>query len=165
MADKQGVYTHEQRHYLKLDDHPHAIQRTPDAQQWELYHPTEPDAYRPALRSNGVGGWRQAHETPHDWDELKLIKRLGPDAANITQPKIEPILLLSGLDKTSLREIHQDMQRPPPLLSDTVRDFNLDQELADFNLERAEGSSVTPIHRRFNSICSRPCLNGRPTMY
>ncbi|MCF5653990.1 hypothetical protein GIV46_03050 [Pseudomonas poae] len=158
VADKQGVYTHEQRHYLKLDDHPHAIQRTPDAQQWELYHPTEPDAYRPALRSNGVGGWRQAHETPHDWDELKLIKRLGPDAANITQPKIEPILLLSGLDKTSLREIHQDMQRPPPLLSDTVRDFNLDQELADFNLERAEGSSVTPYSPQiqFHLLTSLP---------
>ncbi|KRP58365.1 dermonecrotic toxin domain-containing protein [Pseudomonas trivialis] len=158
VADKQGIYKDGQQHYLKLDDYAHAIQRTPDGQQWELSHPVEPQAYRPALLSNGVGGWRQAHETPHDWDELKLIKRLGPDAANITQPKVEPILLLSGLDKTGLREIHQDMQSPPPLLRDTVRDFNLDQELADFNLERAEGTSVTPCSPQiqFHLLTSLP---------
>ena len=143
VADSQGLYKHGQQHYLKLDDHPHAVRRSPDGQQWELSHPNVQDAYSPALLSNGVGGWRQAHEAPGDWDDLKLIKRLGPDAANITQPKVEPILLLSGADKAGLREVHQDMLRPPPLLRDTVKHFNLDQEINDFNLERAEGTSVT----------------------
>ncbi|MBP1127476.1 MULTISPECIES: dermonecrotic toxin domain-containing protein [Pseudomonas] len=158
VADKQGIYKDGQQHYLKLDDHAHAIQRAADGQQWELSHPTDPDAYQPALLSNGAGGWRHAHETPHDWDELKLIKRLGPDAATITLPKVEPILLLSGLDKTQLREVHQDMQRPPPLLLDTVRDFNLDQELTDFNLERAEGTAVTPCSPQiqFHLLTSLP---------
>lgn len=143
VADKQGLYQHEQQHYLKLDDHVHALKRAPDAKQWELAHPTDPHGYSPALLSNEVGGWRHVHETPQDWDNLKLIKRLGPDAANIKPPSVETILLLSGVDSTTLRQTQQDMVRPPPLLRDTVKHFNLDQEITDFNLDRAEGRTVT----------------------
>lgn len=142
-ADSQGVYKHGQQHYLKLDDHPHAVKRTPDGTQWELSHPTDPHAYCPPLLGNGVGGWRQTHESPAGWDDLKLIKRMGPDAANITAPKVQPILLLSGVDTATLRDTHQDMLRPPALLRDTVTHFNVEQEINDFNLERAEGVSVT----------------------
>ncbi|MCF4976818.1 hypothetical protein GIW56_00285 [Pseudomonas gessardii] len=142
-ANKQGLFRHEQQHYLKLDDHVHSVQRSPDGTQWELSHPNDPDAYRPPLLSNGVGGWRQAHESPRDWDDLKLIKRLGPQAANIRQPDVEPILLLSGVDHSSLRQAHQDMEPPAPLLRDTVKHFDLEQEINDFNLARAEGKSVT----------------------
>jgi len=143
VADKQGIYQYQQQSYLKLDDHPHAIQRSPDGTRWELSHPSDPHAYSPPLLNNEAGGWRHVHETPEDWDTLKLIKRLGPDAANITQPSVEPILLISGLDSTTLRQAHQEMVRPAPLLCDTVTHFNLDQEINDFNLSRAEGTSVT----------------------
>ena len=143
VADSQGVYKHGQQHYLKLDDHPHAFQRSPDGKQWELSHPSDKDAYCPPLLSNGTGSWRQAHEISEDWDDLKLIKRLGPDAATITEPQIEPILLLGGLDKAGLREVHQQMLRTPPLLRDTLKHFNLEHEINAFDLERAEGASVT----------------------
>lgn len=143
IADKQGLYQYAQRHYLKLDDQAHAVQRSPDGAQWELSHPSDPQAYLPPVLSNGAGGWRQLHETPWEWDNLKLIKRLGPDASNITQPSVEPILLLSGVDSATLRQAHQEMLRPPPLLRDTVKHFNLDQEISDFDLDRAEGASVT----------------------
>ncbi|MFL1476208.1 dermonecrotic toxin domain-containing protein [Pseudomonas grimontii] len=144
VANKQGLYQYEQRSYLKQDDHVHVVKRAPDGKQWELSHPTDPLAYAPPLLSNEVGGYRHLHETPKDWDDLKLIKRLGPDATNIKQPAVEPILLLSGVDKTALRQLHQEMVRPPPLLLDTVKHFNLEQEINDFNLARAEGTSVTP---------------------
>ncbi|MPR04639.1 hypothetical protein F0169_22740 [Pseudomonas sp. MAFF 212408] len=143
VADSQGLYKQGQQHYLKLDDHPHAVQRAPDGTQWELSHPSVQDAYCPPLLSNGVGSWRQTHEAPGDWDALKLIKRLGPDAATVTQTKVEPILLLGGVDRAGLREVHQHRLRPPPLLRDTLKHFNLEQEINDFNLERAEGTSVT----------------------
>lgn len=144
LADRQGLYKQGQQHYVKLDDHAHAVKRAPEGEQWELVHPTDSAAYRPSLLSNGVGGWRQTHEAPAQWDDLKLIKRLGPDAANITQPEVEPILLLSGLDKSDLRDLHQSMERPPPLLRDTLNHFNLEQEINAFDLERADGSSVSP---------------------
>lgn len=145
VADKQGLYSHEQQYYVKLDDHAYAARRSPIGSQWELSHPSDPHAYSPPLLTNGAGGWRHAHETPLDWDNFKLIKRLGPDAANIKPHAVEPILLLSGADTTTIRLAHEEMVRPPPLLRDTVRHFNLDQEISDFNLERAEGASVTAL--------------------
>lgn len=143
-ADAEGIYSHEAQHYLKLDDHLHAVKRDPKSQQWQLQHPSDSGAYTPPLLSNGVGGWRHLHESARDWDDLKLIKRLGPDAANISEPQVEPILLLSGLDSTTLRQAHEEAVRPPPLLRDTVKRFNLEQEIDAFDCYRAEGSEVTP---------------------
>lgn len=156
--DTHGLYQHEQQHYLKLDNQVHAVQRTPDGLQWQLSHPTDPDAYTPSLLSNGVGGWRCTHETPKDWSDLKLIKRLGPDANNITQPAVAPILLLGGVDGSTLRQSFQDMVRPPPLLRETVKHFNREQEINDFSIDRAEGKAVTPHSPflQFHLVCSLP---------
>lgn len=158
IANAQGIYQQGERHYLKLDDGVHAIQRDPQNQQWQLLHPTDPEAYTPALLSNGVGGWRLSEETPNDWDDVKLIKRLGPDAASIKPAAVEPILLLGGIDTISLRQTHQDLVRPPPLLRETVKRFNLEQEINDFGADHASGSSVTS-HSPFlqlYSVCSLP---------
>ncbi|SDV06290.1 dermonecrotic toxin domain-containing protein [Pseudomonas mucidolens] len=143
IADEQGLYRHEQQHFLQLDDQLHLVKPTPDGKQWELAHPTDPQAYSPPLLTNGTGAWRHLHETPQTWDSLKLLKRLGPDAATITEPMVEPILLLGGADNTTLREIHQQMLRPPPLLRDTLKHFNLDQEINGFNLDQAAGATVS----------------------
>lgn len=157
-ADARGVYHHEQQQYLKLDDQVHAVQRHPDGDQWQLVHPTDPHAYAPPLLNNSVGGWRAEHEDPQGWDDLKLIKRLGPDAANITQRSVAPILLLGGVDSISLRQTYQEMVRPPPQLRDTVKHFNLEQEISDFGVDRAEGKSVTPYSPfiQFHLVCSLP---------
>ncbi|MBA1377547.1 dermonecrotic toxin domain-containing protein [Pseudomonas brassicacearum] len=157
-ANAQGIYQHGERHYLKLDDGVHAIQRDPQNQHWQLLHPTDPKAYSPPLLSNNVGGWRLLQETPNDWDDLKLLKRLGPEAANIKPAAVESILLLGGIDNMSLRQIHQDLVRPPPLLRETVKRFNLEQEINDFSTEHAQGASIT-LHSPFlqlYSVCSLP---------
>jgi hypothetical protein len=156
--DSQGMYRHEQQHFVKLDDQAYAVERAPDAKHWQLVHPSDPQAYSPPLLSNGVGSWRTAHESPQDWNDLKLIKRMGPDAAHITQPAVESILLLSGADTGTLRQSHLDNVRPPPLLRDTVKHFNLEQEINDFNIERAEGKSVTPYSPfiQFHLVCGLP---------
>lgn len=158
VPDPQGMYQHEQQHFVKLDDQAYAVERTPDAKHWQLSHPNDPQAYSPPLLSNGVGNWRTAHESPHDWNDLKLIKRMGPDAANLTQPVVEPILLLSGADTGALRQSHLDNVRPPPLLRDTVKHFNLEQEINDFDIDRAEGKSVTPYSPfiQFHLACGLP---------
>lgn len=157
-ANAKGLYTHEQQHYLKFDEDLHSAKQDPQTQQWQLQHPSDPQAYTPQLLSNGVGGWRLAHETSQDWNNLKLIKRLGPDATNIREPQVETILQVSGVDSTALRQVHEEVLRPPPLLRDTVRRFNLDQEINDFDAVRAEGATVTPYspYIQLHLTCSLP---------
>lgn len=142
-ANAEGLYEHEQNHYLTLDEHSHMVKFDPQSEQWRMQHPNDPDAHTPLMASNDAGGWRCEHEAPHEWSELKLIRRLGPDAQNITQPMVDPVLRLSGTDRTTLREIHLDSVRPPPALRETIKRFNLKQEIDDFNLERALGSKMT----------------------
>ncbi|BDB17345.1 hypothetical protein cym2001_07100 [Pseudomonas sp. CYM-20-01] len=142
-VDAQGLQHYEGQHYVSLDDHLHALARDPRTSQWRLQHPSDPRAYQPQMLSNDVGGWRQEHETARDWDDFKLIKRLGPDASNIKTSAVEPILRVSGADASLLRQAHQEVVRPPPGLRDTVRRFNLAQEIEDFNFARAEGSEVS----------------------
>ncbi len=157
-ANAQGLYHHEQQHFLKLDDHLHTVKQAPHNQEWQLQHPNDPHSYTPPLHSNGVGSWRLAHETSRDWDDLKLIKRLGPDATNIGEHQIEPLLLVSGVDSTTLRQVHEDVLRPPPLLRTTLKRFNLDQEINDFDTARAEGAVVTPLtpYMQLHLTCSLP---------
>jgi len=157
-ADTQGLHFHEEQHYVKLDDHVYAVQRDALNDQWQLQHPSDPQAYTPTLLSNSVGGWRQEHESPKDWDNLKLIKRLGPDASNIAQEHIEPILLLSGVDAASLRQGHQNVVRPAPLLRDTLKRFNLAQEINNFDANHAEGKHITPFSPliQFHLVSSLP---------
>lgn len=157
-ADAQGIYTHQGQQYLKLDEQLHAIKRDPKSQQWQLQHPSDVHAYTPPLLTNGAGGWRHVHESARDWDDLKLIKRMGPDAANITAPQVQPILLLSGLDSTVLRQAHEQALRPPPMLRDTLKRFNLEHEISGFDAYRAEGTDVTPYtpYLQLHLVCSLP---------
>lgn len=157
-ADADGVYAHAGQAYVKLDDHLHAIQRDAGSQQWQLQHPSDPDAFTPPLHSNGSGGWRHAHETPRDWDDLKLIKRLGPDATNITQAQVEPLLLVGGANSSTLRRTHQESLRPPPQLRETLKQFNLQEEINNFDADRAEGSTLTPCtpYIQLHEVCSLP---------
>ncbi|WDG43088.1 hypothetical protein PUP72_03570 [Pseudomonas synxantha] len=157
-ADAEGVYNHAGQAYVKLDDRLHAVKRDPGSQQWQLQHPSDPDAYTPPLHGNGTGGWRHAHETPRAWDDLKLIKRLGPDAANITQAQVEPLLLVGGANSSTLRRAHQESLRPPPQLRETLKQFNLEEEINSFDADRAEGSTLTPCtpYIQLHEVCSLP---------
>ena len=143
-ANTQGVYEHNQQYYLKLDDGaPHEVKQDPHTQQWLLQHPHDSAAFTPAMLTNGVGAWRHAYEKVNTWSDLKLITRLGPDALHLQQSEIEPILQISEVDSQLLRHIHQDLVRPPTRLRDTLKHFNLEQDIHDFTLNRAEGTTVS----------------------
>ena len=143
-ANAQGLYEHNQRHYLKLGkDVLHQVKRDPQTQQWHVEHPLSEAAYTPALLTNGVGTWRHAHEAVKNWDDLTLLTRVGPDALHIDQPAFEPILQVSEVNIEQLRHVHQDMVRPPPRLRDTLKHFNFEQEINQFTMARAEGITVS----------------------
>ena len=143
IADGQGLYLHDQQHYVKLDDHLHAVNRDQKTGLWQLVHPYAEDAYRPTLLTNGKGSWRLEHENPQGWDLLKLFKRLIPETSNITRANVASILHIADEESATLVQLHQEVLRPPPLLRDVIKRFNLDAEINTFELNHADGTQQT----------------------
>lgn len=142
--DSRGLYAFNASHYVRLDDQLYQAQLDTASNQWQLLHPQDPDAYRPPLLSNGAGGWRLPHERPQEWNNLKLIKRLGATTAHIQAEDVEPLMLISGIDQPALRQLHQEGMRPPALLRDSVKRLNLERAIDGIDLAQAEGRTLTP---------------------
>lgn len=143
-VNAQGLYEYNQRHYLKLHkDTLHEVKQDPQTQQWHVEHPVHDTAFTPPLLTNGVGAWRHAHEAVKNWDDATLITRLGPEALSIDQPAFDPLLKISSVNIKQLRQVHEDLIRPPPQLRDTLKHFNFEQEINQFTMTRAEGITVS----------------------
>ena len=158
-VNAQGLYEHNQRHYLKLGkDRLHEVKQDPQTQQWYVEHPFSEAAYTPALLTNGVGTWRHAHEAVKNWDDSTLLTRVGPDALSIDQPEFEPILKISNVNIEQLRHVHLDMVRPPPQLRDTLKHFYIEKEINQFTMNRAEGITVSAYSPliQFHLLCLLP---------
>ena len=151
----QGLYNHDAKTYVALEDHFYEVKVDIATQQWELQHPSDPNGHTPQMLHNDAGRWRHLHEDPSTWDGLKLIRRLGTVARNIRQEAFEPILLVSGLDRLALIELHLNTEQPPALLTDTLKRFDLRQEVKDFKIERSKGTKTGPSHRSSCCTCSR----------
>lgn len=158
----QGLYKHNAKTYVALEDHFYEVKVDIATQKWELQHPSDPNGYAPQMVQNDAAGWRHLHEDPRTWDGLKLIRRLGPVARNIRQEAVEPILLVSGLDRLALIELHLNTQRPPPLLTDVLKRFDLRQEINDFKIERSKGTK-TGTYSPFILMHLLTTLSGWPT--
>ncbi|WP_129438958.1 dermonecrotic toxin domain-containing protein [Pseudomonas sp. ACM7] len=158
----QGLYNHNAKTYVALEDHFYEVKVDTATQQWELQHPSDPNGYAPQMFQNDAAGWRHLHEDPSTWDGLKLIRRLGTVARNIRQEAVEPILLVSGLDRLALIELHLSTQRPPALLTDVLKRFDLRQEIKDFKIERSKGTKTGP-YSPFILLHLLTTLSGWPT--
>ncbi|MHC8364233.1 dermonecrotic toxin domain-containing protein [Pseudomonas sp. LS2P72] len=158
----QGLYHHNAKTYVALEDHFYEVKVDIATQQWQLQHPSDPNGHTPQMLHNGAAGWRHLHENPTSWDELKLIRRLGTVARNIRQEAVEPILLVSGLNKLALTELHLNTERPPALLTDVLKRFDLRQEIKDFKIERSKRTKTGP-YSPFILLHLLTTLSGWPT--
>ena len=95
--------------------------------------PPHPRARLPtAIISNGKGAWLTATDRPLTWDRSTLLRRLGPPADTLSETRLERAHRISGTDDAALRKLHMDRQPPPPLLADTLKRVEIDQQLQDF---------------------------------
>lgn len=53
--DVQGIYTRNGQSYIKLDDKVYSLHTEAATQAFSVRHPTDPMAYRPQLKHNGMG--------------------------------------------------------------------------------------------------------------
>ncbi|MDW9404372.1 hypothetical protein GE454_14965 [Pseudomonas soli] len=123
--DEQGIFHHDDRHFVDLDGTLHEIRRGLEG-QWRVVHPADPRAYQPALYGNGSGAWRMAHERPQDWGRAKLMRRLGPLGDGLTDEELIAAFDSTGLERGVLEQMHVNGRRAPALLEDALRRLKAD---------------------------------------
>lgn len=128
----EGLHAHNGTQILKLADQPFVVQTDPVTQQPYLQHPTRTNAYRPPLRSNGKGAWLTELDNPLSWDSLTLMKRQGPHTQGLSNDQLTTAQRISATDDGALRSLYLNRHTPPPLLTDTLQRFKIDQALQDF---------------------------------
>ncbi|MFT0869215.1 NEL-type E3 ubiquitin ligase domain-containing protein [Pseudomonas sp. CAM1A] len=128
--DERGIFHHDDRHFLDLDNTRHEIRQDPEG-HWRVVHPADTRAYQPRLHGNDSGAWRMAHERPQDWGRVKLMRRLGPLASGLTDEELIALLDSTGLERGVLEQMHVDGKHPPALLEDALRRIKADSPHLD----------------------------------
>lgn len=121
--DRLGVIEHAGRKVLPLEGKHYVIEEDPLSGQPRLQHPQRPDAYQLSVEHNGAGAWHTEFETPMEWDNSKLLRRLGPAADGLSDEALEQARLVSGVEEGVLRRMHVENEAPAPLLIDTLKRF------------------------------------------
>lgn len=120
-----GLHQHQQRLILPLDDQHYVLRHSPDTGEHRVLHPRRASAYQPRITGNGQGAWVHEGEQPRTWTSSTLMRRLGPSVQGLSELQLERIRRISGTDDGVLRRMYVRNQPPPPLLSETLRRFEL----------------------------------------
>ncbi|SDE79481.1 NEL-type E3 ubiquitin ligase domain-containing protein [Pseudomonas extremaustralis] len=121
--DARGLYAHEGRTYLPVEDGHYQVQAAQTGDDFRLIHPDGESRYAPRIRHNGEGAWVHEFEQPQTWDRSTLLRRLGPRVEKLSDSQLEQIRLISGVTDDELRRVYVDQQLPPPLFRETLRRF------------------------------------------
>ncbi|WP_415760380.1 NEL-type E3 ubiquitin ligase domain-containing protein [Pseudomonas sp. LT1P18] len=141
-----GQYEVNGKTYIRLDGDVYEKTFDPSLNKWRLKHPTDPNAYHPILEHNGQGAWRHSFERPLEWDRATLLRRLGHMTDGIDAATLEKIADTSGVDDAALRKVHVDNQPIPSLLSDTLRQFQIDRQVNEM-IEQVRLGEPVPDNR------------------
>jgi len=120
-ADANGLYAFQGRQWLVLDGHHYSVRSLLGEEGYRLEHPTRAGAYEPSVRPNGNGGWLHELDTPEQWRGQELFRRQGPLEASVSEDMARQALRISGIRESELRQTLVERQRPPALLTDTLR--------------------------------------------
>ncbi|WP_438868181.1 NEL-type E3 ubiquitin ligase domain-containing protein [Pseudomonas sp. L1(2025)] len=124
-ANALGLYAHDGKEIVAIEGKHYRVKQEADTGQYRIQHPTRPDAYAPELEHNHNGVWTHELEDPQSWDEPTLHRRLG-----ITE-HAEP-LRISGVESAALRQVAVEHAPLPLLFDDTLKRFELHQQLSTF---------------------------------
>ncbi|WP_112193175.1 dermonecrotic toxin domain-containing protein [Pseudomonas sp. LG1E9] len=124
-ANALGLYEHDGQQLVAFEDAHYQVKQDPLTGDYRIQHPTRSGAYTPELEHNHNGVWSHELEEPLTWDEPTLLKRLG------LGDQADP-LRISGVDTDVLRQAAVHHEPLPWLLEDTLKRFELHQQLTTF---------------------------------
>ncbi|VVP55867.1 hypothetical protein PS858_05675 [Pseudomonas fluorescens] len=127
--DPLGLYQHQGKTLARIEDKLYSVKPDSKTGRFQIQHPNRADAYQPALRHNHHGAWQTLLERPLTWDRETVLRRLGQSVESFSGAEREQILQISGFHDNVLREMHVENQRPPSLLTDTIKRFKIDRDI------------------------------------
>ena len=132
VANSKGLHRYNDSEFLTIDNKTYRVQEGGRPAQYRIKHPVRPQTYSPRLRHNGSGAWSTETETPLQWTDAQLFRRLGPSYAAFTEEEAANILAISRTDNAVLRSIHDNALPAPAQLADTVQRFKIDKDIEQF---------------------------------
>lgn len=129
--DEFGLYYHEGKTWLALEDR--FFELGSDAQKGVHYlvHPHKPSSYQPPLQHNGAGAWLHELDQPRSWTRMTLFRRAGPLSGQFDEATAQHILQVSDIHEDALRRIVSENQRLPALMEDSLTRFDLDRQIRE----------------------------------
>lgn len=129
--DELGLYYHEGKTWLALEDR--FFELGSDAQKGVHYlvHPHKPSSYQPPLQHNGAGAWLHELDQPRSWTRMTLFRRAGPLSGQFDEATAQHILQVSDIHEDALRRIVSENQRLPALMEDSLTRFDLDRQIRE----------------------------------
>ncbi|VVN76930.1 hypothetical protein PS718_00803 [Pseudomonas fluorescens] len=155
--DPQGLHQLGRETVLPLDGKLYSVEKAsadPASRTHRIKHPQRPNAYQPTLEHNGHGAWLHEAETPADWADERLMRRLGHRVERFSPAELEQIRITSGTENDALRRLHSDNSPPPPLLTDAINrlDARHDAQTASANIRA--GLPIDPQSDWYESIAT-----------
>jgi hypothetical protein len=131
--DNQGLYQHQGKTLLRIDEHHYELSRQASTGELVVRHPSRPEAFAIPIKDNGNGSFVLESETPRSWDNTTLMRRLGHAVERWSDPQqLELIRQTSATTPDVLRRMYHDNAGLPPLLADTVQRFNIERDVQTF---------------------------------
>lgn len=153
--DQLGVYQHEGKMLLRLEDRLYAVNPDSETGRFQIEHPDRADAYQPSLRHNHHGAWQTTLDQPLTWDRETVMRRLGHSVESFSSAEREQILRISGFHDNVLRETHVENQRPPSLLTDTIKRYTIDRDIQSLTEQPGQPDHYQALNQRLSLFESR----------
>ena len=128
----KGLHRYNDSEYLSVDNKTYQVQESGRPPHYRIKHPVRSQTYSPRLRHNNSGAWSIETETPLQWTDAQLFRRLGPSYAAFTEKEAANILAISRTDTAVLRNIHDHALAAPAQMADTVQRFKIDKDIEQF---------------------------------
>jgi len=122
-SDERGLHTFNGKTLLLLEGRRYALQKDPVLDRYSITHPTRSDAYQPKLTENGAGLWNHEAESPHSWEGVKLMRRLGLMTEGLSDTQLQQVRHVADVSEDVLRRVHVEGEPVPAILLDTLRQF------------------------------------------
>ncbi len=127
-----GLYDIGGNYYLPLYGAVYQVGFDTTINKWRMKHPNKVGVNEPTLEHNYDGAWRQTIENPLQWAGLKLLRRLRARPESISDEMGHKIMAVSNIDEGVLRQVHINNLTPPPLLIDTWKRFQIENDIQRF---------------------------------